>query len=186
MSSAISQIATAGSTVSAKQVAEVVEQACPVKDYKGKKVLVIVPDGTRTAPVGLLFKTLFARIGEATESFDILIALGTHQAMSEDAICERLEISTAEHGGVYRKVRFFNHAWEDGQASTNIGTINAMEIADLSGGMLSMGRVTSVLFPVFLWLGAAVPARHRVAWITAFALFQSFAAVLFFTWRPLF
>lgn len=55
-----------------------------------------------------------------------------------------------------------------------------------AGGMLSMGRVTSVLFPVFLWLGAAVPARHRVAWITAFALFQSFAAVLFFTWRPLF
>ena len=93
MSSAISQIATAGSTVSAKQVAEVVEQACPVKDYKGKKVLVIVPDGTRTAPVGLLFKTLFARIGEATESFDILIALGTHQAMSEDAICERLQLS---------------------------------------------------------------------------------------------
>ena len=34
-----------------------------------------------------------------------------------------------------------------------------------AGGLLSMGRVTSVLFPVFLWLGAAVPPRHRVAWI---------------------
>ena len=34
-----------------------------------------------------------------------------------------------------------------------------------AGGLLSMGRVTSVLFPVFLWMGAAVPARHRVAWI---------------------
>ena len=30
-----------------------------------------------------------------------------------------------------------------------------------AGGMLSMGRVTSILFPVFLWMGAAVPARHR-------------------------
>ena len=55
-----------------------------------------------------------------------------------------------------------------------------------AGGMLSMGRVTSVLFPVFLWLGAAVPARHRTAWIACFALLQGFVAVMFFTWRPLY
>ena len=55
-----------------------------------------------------------------------------------------------------------------------------------AGGMLSMGRVTSVLFPVFLWLGAAIPARHRTAWITCFAVLQGFVAVMFFTWRPLF
>jgi hypothetical protein len=55
-----------------------------------------------------------------------------------------------------------------------------------AGGMLSMGRVTSVLFPVFLWLGAAVPVHHRTAWIVGFAMMQGFAAVMFFTWRPLF
>jgi hypothetical protein len=55
-----------------------------------------------------------------------------------------------------------------------------------AGGMLSMGRVTSVLFPVFLWLGAAVPAHHRTGWIVAFALLQGFVAVMFFTWRPVF
>ena len=55
-----------------------------------------------------------------------------------------------------------------------------------AGGMLSMGRVTSVLFPVFLWMGAAVPAHHRLGWITVFALLQGFVAVMFFTWRPLY
>jgi hypothetical protein len=55
-----------------------------------------------------------------------------------------------------------------------------------AGGMLSMGRVTSVLFPVFLWMGAAVPPRHRTAWIAVFALLQGFVAVMFFTWRPVF
>lgn len=55
-----------------------------------------------------------------------------------------------------------------------------------AGGMLSMGRVTSVLFPVFLWLGAAIPAHHRTAWIAGFALLQGFVAVMFFTWRPIF
>lgn len=55
-----------------------------------------------------------------------------------------------------------------------------------AGGLLSMGRVTSILFPVFLWMGAAVPPRHRGAWIVTFALLQAFVAVMFFTWRPLY
>jgi hypothetical protein len=55
-----------------------------------------------------------------------------------------------------------------------------------SGGWLSVGRATSVLFPVFLWLADAVPARHRLIWIGAFAAVQGLAAALFFTWRPLF
>ena len=55
-----------------------------------------------------------------------------------------------------------------------------------AGGMLSMGRVTSVLFPVFLWLGATVPPAQRTAWIACFAMLQGFVAVMFFTWRPIF
>ena len=55
-----------------------------------------------------------------------------------------------------------------------------------AGGLLSMGRVTSILFPVFLWLGAVLPPQHRHAWIALFALLQGFVAVMFFTWRPLF
>jgi Mannosyltransferase (PIG-V) len=55
-----------------------------------------------------------------------------------------------------------------------------------AGGMLSMGRVTSVLFPVFLWLGAAVPPHQRTAWIVGFAMLQGLVAAMFFTWRPLY
>jgi hypothetical protein len=55
-----------------------------------------------------------------------------------------------------------------------------------AGGMLSMGRVTSILFPVFLWLGAAIPAHHRTAWMVLFASLQALVAMMFFTWRPMF
>jgi len=55
-----------------------------------------------------------------------------------------------------------------------------------SGGWLSVGRATAVLFPVFLWLADVVPARHRALWIAAFAAVQAFGAALFFTWRPFF
>ena len=56
----------------------------------------------------------------------------------------------------------------------------------MMGGLLSMGRVTSVLFPTFLWLGAIVPAHHRMGWLIVFAMLQSLGAILFFTWRPLY
>jgi hypothetical protein len=56
----------------------------------------------------------------------------------------------------------------------------------LMGGVLSMGRVTSVLFPAFIWLALMVPPRHLVGWSVAFAMVQAICAAAFFTWRPLF
>ena len=56
----------------------------------------------------------------------------------------------------------------------------------LMGGLLSIGRVTSVLFPAFVWLALAVPATHRTAWIAGFAMLQALVAAMFFTWRPLY
>ena len=53
----------------------------------------------------------------------------------------------------------------------------------LFGGEATIGRQTAVLFPLFLWMGAAVPAPHRFGWISLFALTQGLAAVLFFTRR---
>ena len=56
----------------------------------------------------------------------------------------------------------------------------------LAGGVLSMGRLTSTLFPLFIALAAMVPPRAIPPLVTLFALGQGFAAALFFTWRPLF
>lgn len=54
-----------------------------------------------------------------------------------------------------------------------------------AGGWLSVGRFSSVLFPVFVWLADAIPERQRSAWIVGFAAFQALNAALFYTWRPL-
>ena len=56
----------------------------------------------------------------------------------------------------------------------------------LAGGVLSMGRLTATLFPVFLALAAIAPPRVVTAFVIAFAAGQGLAAALFFTWRPLF
>jgi hypothetical protein len=54
------------------------------------------------------------------------------------------------------------------------------------GGLLSAGRLSSVLFPAFIWLATVVPSNQRPAWIATFAALQAFGAALFYTWRPLF
>jgi hypothetical protein len=55
-----------------------------------------------------------------------------------------------------------------------------------AGGVLSMGRITATLFPLFLALAAILPRQSVPGWIAAFAVGQGLCAALFFTWRELF
>jgi hypothetical protein len=55
-----------------------------------------------------------------------------------------------------------------------------------SGGVLSMGRMTSTLFPIFVALAAMLPEAFITPFVLTFALGQGLVASLFFTWRPMF
>jgi hypothetical protein len=55
-----------------------------------------------------------------------------------------------------------------------------------AGGALSMGRISSTLFPVFIALAARLPPQSVPGWVAAFAMLQGLVATLFFTWRELF
>jgi len=132
-----------------QDIAGIVARACPMANYADKRVLLIVPDATRTAPVGLLFKTIHQQIGSATKNLDVMIALGTHQPMSEAAICERLDLTLEQRKGAYASVRFFNHAWNDPSALKHIGTIPAAEISALTNGLFAMDVPVEVNKRVF-------------------------------------
>jgi len=134
----ISETTSPGKSVTEQQVASTVARLCPAASYKRKKVLLIVPDGTRTAPVGLVFQALHREIGSATTAFDVLIALGTHQPMSDLAICERLGITAEQRSESYRRVRFFNHEWDNPSALKEIGIISADQISALTNGLFAM------------------------------------------------
>ena len=55
-----------------------------------------------------------------------------------------------------------------------------------AGGVLSMGRLTSTLFPLFLALAAVLPARAVPFVAVAFGLMQGLVAALFYTWREMY
>jgi len=104
----------------------------------GKRVMLIVPDSTRTAPVGLLFKTIYDEIGESVAKLDVMIALGTHPPMSDDAINRRLEITAQERSTKYARVGLLNHEWDNPVALARIGTIPSSDIGELTGGLFEM------------------------------------------------
>ncbi len=120
------------------QVADVVAISCLRDEYRNKRVLMIVPDNTRSAPIGVVFKAVHAHLAGAVSKLDVMIALGTHQPMSEAAICRRLEISEDERGTTFRDVAFHNHAWDKPEALREIGNISAAEIGYLTGGLFAM------------------------------------------------
>ena len=124
--------------VSTEKLRETIAQGCPVSELKGKKVLLIVPDSTRSCPLGMVFKEVYRQIGHETAALDVMIALGTHAPMSEEAMCERLEISPEERKSLYAGVALINHEWDNPEALRQVGTLTADEISALSGGLFSM------------------------------------------------
>ena len=99
-------------TLSADSARELLSRALEPMTLDGKRVLVIIPDGTRTAPIPLLFRLLYEQIGHRVARLDYLIALGTHQPMSASAIDRLVGVMAAERAERYPNVAVFNHRWE--------------------------------------------------------------------------
>jgi nickel-dependent lactate racemase len=126
-------------------------------------VLIIVPDATRTAPVGSFFRALHRQIAGSAAAFDVMVALGTHQPMSEDAICRRLEITPAERAADFANVRLLNHEWDNPAALRTVGTIPAADISALSGGLFAMEVEVKINARFFRTRSSAFPAETNTS-----------------------
>src|SRR5262245_13161646 len=73
----------------------------------GQRVLVVVPDRTRTMPLPLFFKLLAKHLLPQARAVDFLVALGTHPALSEEAMLDLFGL-TAEERARHANVRFLN------------------------------------------------------------------------------
>jgi len=109
----------------------------PVEDFAGKRLLLIVPDATRTAPLPLLFDALYQRLRPVVTQLDVMIALGTHPPMSEAQMCKLLGIDPSERERLFFQTELINHEWDNPDALTQIGILSHEETARISSGMLS-------------------------------------------------
>jgi nickel-dependent lactate racemase len=89
------------------QMRELVEQAIATLAVEGKRVLIIIPDGTRTMPMPLMFSLFKELLAPRVKALDYLVALGTHQPMS-DAQLSKL-VGRRVVNGQARPAHIFNH-----------------------------------------------------------------------------
>jgi lactate racemase len=122
-------------TVDIKTVREAINEFFAKNNYTDKRILLIIPDNTRSGPIGDIFKIIFDCLHGKTKTLDCLAALGTHQPMSEKQFCERLGFTSQERKNKYKSVKFFNHEWDKPSSFTSVGKISADEIESLSEGL---------------------------------------------------
>ena len=102
------------------------------KQHTGQKVLVLIPDHTRTIPLPQLFRCLVALLHDCRQ-LDFMVALGTHPPLSEAQLCQLVGITPEERQTVYRRVGILNHAWDSPDALMQIGTLPQAQIQQIAG-----------------------------------------------------
>src|SRR4030042_2438917 len=113
----------------------------------GKRVIILIPDSTRTMPIPLLFDLLEEMLSHRVRNLDYLVALGTHQPMDDNQLSKLLGRQVA-HGKVGNS-QIFNHDWYHPENLVHIGTIPANEINKITDGYLSQDvpvKVNKLIF----------------------------------------
>src|SRR5208337_2094809 len=131
----------------------------------GRRVLTIIPDGTRTMPMAQLFPLLQGEIGQRAAACDYLVALGTHPLMSDEQLTRMLGRPVIN--GICDGSRIYNHHWDIADTLADVGTIPASDVEEVSG--FSGGN--KYLFPGISgkemidqthWLGALLGSYHVI------------------------
>jgi nickel-dependent lactate racemase len=121
-----------------RELRAIIDTGLAKRIWRGQRVLVLIPDGTRTMPMPRYFSIVRAALRAAGASCQTwMVALGTHPAMDEAALSQLLGCDVAELHRAEPDIRVVNHAWQNPDALVLVGTLSATEMHRLSGGLSS-------------------------------------------------
>jgi nickel-dependent lactate racemase len=100
--------------------------------FHGEKVLILIPDHTRSLPLHFFFRSLVDILQDACQ-LDFMVALGTHPSLSEAGLYRLVGITLAERTTIYKHVGLVNHAWNDPLAMERLGTIPQVQVQVAAG-----------------------------------------------------
>lgn len=101
-------------------------------NYTGQRVLVLIPDHTRSIPLPFLFRELVKELHD-TKQLDFMVALGTHPALDVTQLRQLVGITAAEHEDKFRHVGLLNHDWESAETLQQIGVLSQEQIKAIAG-----------------------------------------------------
>ena len=148
------------------RVRAILEQGLDTDALKGRRILVLTPDATRTAPLPMMVGLLLEMLLPVVKKLDFMVALGTHPPLSRDRILDLYGLDRDRADGPLKKVALMNHRWDLPGTLANLGRLERDEIADITGGLFSQAVEVSINRAVFdydliLILGPVFP--HEVA-----------------------
>ena len=100
--------------------------------FTGARLLVLIPDHTRTLPLPSLFRMLNEALHDV-EQLNFMVALGTHPPLSEAALCRLVGITLAERAGPFGDVGLLNHEWDNPAALHTLGVIPQAQVQQIAG-----------------------------------------------------
>ncbi|MBK9054855.1 MAG: DUF2088 domain-containing protein [Chloroflexi bacterium] len=100
--------------------------------HRGQKLLVLIPDHTRTIPLPQLFRYL-VEILHDTRQLDFMVALGTHPALSPEHLHKLVGITAEEHETTFRHIGLLNHAWDSPDTLTTLAVMPQEQIREIVG-----------------------------------------------------
>ncbi|MCM8814570.1 MAG: lactate racemase domain-containing protein, partial [Candidatus Omnitrophica bacterium] len=122
--------------MSDEEFSSLLSEAFAWKFFEKRKILAIIPDGTRSGPTGLVFRTVLESLYGRAIKIDFMIALGTHPAMNNGQLEKLLAIDIDELRTKYPESTVYQHCWDDARCITEVGRIPSKEIYEISKGLL--------------------------------------------------
>jgi nickel-dependent lactate racemase len=120
-----------------ESVRSFVAEAIAGADVDGKRVCLVVPDGTRTCPLPLLLGAVHAALAGRAREVTVVIALGTHHGMSEEQLAHHLGYTAGASEQTYPGWRIVNHESWLPETFRTLGTIGAERLTELTGGLMT-------------------------------------------------
>lgn len=134
VSAGVPMIGSADTVLDPAAVRAFVEEQVDRLPVDGRSVCVVVPDGTRSCPLPLLVEAIHRSLAGRAARIEVLIALGTHQPMSDERLATHLGQDPAALERTGMTVR--NHEWWDPDTLVSVGVIPAERVHELSEGRL--------------------------------------------------
>jgi nickel-dependent lactate racemase len=100
--------------------------------FNGQRVLVLIPDHTRSLPLPFLFRALVAVLHGAKQ-LDFMVALGTHPPLEDESINRLVGITAEERMTTFKHVGLLNHAWDTPSALISLGMMDQDEVKQIAG-----------------------------------------------------
>ncbi len=116
------------------ELREIVSEGINSLSLDGKRLLILIPDATRSMPMPFMFDLLQELLGQRVKQMDFLVALGTHQPLSDIQLSAL--VGKPVRDGKVGSIRIFNHEWDKAETFVQIGTIPAEEIRQISDGKI--------------------------------------------------